>query len=50
MTFYFVMDRDELRALLANARWFTCYWVRSKEVSPGRFRVRTNYAWIQGTA
>lgn len=43
----YLMDRDELTALIQNARWFTCYYVRSKEIAPGRFRVKTNYHWIQ---
>lgn len=44
--YHFIMDRDELRALVANARWFAGYYVRSKEIAPGRFSVKTNYPWI----
>lgn len=43
----YFMDREELLALIANARWFAGYFVRSKEIAPGRFRVKTNYHWIQ---
>lgn len=43
----FIMDRDELTALIQNARWFAHYWVRSKEFEPNLFRVKTNYPWIQ---
>lgn len=45
--YLFIMDRDELRALIANARYFTGYFVRSKEIGPDRFSVKTNYPWIQ---
>ena len=43
----YFMDREELLALIANARWFAGYFIRSKEISPDRFRVKTNYHWIQ---
>ncbi len=43
----YIMDLDELHALIANARWFTCYFVRSKEIAPGRYSVKTNYHWTQ---
>ena len=43
----YFMDRDELHRLIVNARWFADYFVRSKEVSPGHFKVKTNYPWIQ---
>ena len=43
----YVMDKTELQALIANARWFAGYWVRSKEIGPDRFMVKTNYPWIQ---
>jgi len=45
--FTYLMDQDELHALINNARWFTHYYVRSKEIAPGRYRVTTNYHWIQ---
>jgi len=45
--FIYFMDRDELQALIANARWFVGYFVRSQEITPGRYRVKTNYQWIQ---
>jgi hypothetical protein len=43
MTYF--MDRDELLALIANARWFAGYYVRWKQIGPERFRVKTNYKW-----
>jgi hypothetical protein len=43
----YFMDRDELTALLANASWFAGYYVRWKKIGPERFRVKTNYAWVQ---
>lgn len=43
----YFMDREELHALIANARWFAGCFVRSKEIEPGRFWVKTNYCWIQ---
>lgn len=46
MNFTYIMNRDELHALIENARWFTHYFVRSKEIEPGRFRVTTNCRWI----
>jgi hypothetical protein len=45
--YHFTMDRDELLALIANARWFAGYFVRSREIGPDRFTVKTNYPWIQ---
>lgn len=41
----FVADADELRSVIANARWFAHYFVRSKKLENGLFRVTTNYPW-----
>jgi hypothetical protein len=43
MTYF--MDRDELLALIANARWFAGYYVRWKQIGPERYSVKTNYKW-----
>ena len=45
MTYF--MDRSELLALIANASWFAGTYVRWKKIGPERFRVKTNYAWVQ---
>jgi hypothetical protein len=46
----FVMKQDELLALVANARWFADYYVRSRYLGDGLYRVKTNYPWRQGAS
>lgn len=43
----FFMDHDELLCLVANARWFAGYAVRWTKLESGRYKVKTNYPWIQ---
>ena len=42
----FVMKQDELLALVQNARWFAGYYVRSRYLGDGLYRVKTNYPWV----
>jgi hypothetical protein len=45
MRVYF-LNREQLSSLIANARWFAGYWVKSKNIGPDRYRVTTNYSYI----
>ncbi len=46
----YVMKHDELIALVQNARWFADYYVRSRHLGGGLYRVKTNYPWRQETS
>ncbi len=39
----FIMTRDELQTTLTNGRWFAGFRYSYKQLSPDRFRVKTNY-------
>lgn len=45
MHIYF-LSRQQLLDLVANARWFAGYWVRSTHIGPDRYKVKTNYSYI----
>lgn len=38
-----VMDRDQLRTTLENARWFAGYRISWKKICENNYIVRTNY-------
>jgi len=39
----YFLSGEQLSALIANAKWFEGYWVRSKNIGPNRYKVTTNY-------
>ena len=43
----YIVDKDTSDVIWANARWFAGYYFKRTKLPSGKFKVTTNYTWVE---